>query len=85
MQAAAEQRRPLTAACVIVLITFPARAALDLLRAYVNFKDPIHPDCGLCDPCQTAPHLIAIWLNYTPEFPAIVVPMGAPLPLTLSL
>jgi hypothetical protein len=86
MQAAAEHRRRLTAACVIFLITFPARAALDLLLAYADLNDQANPAaCGLCDPCQDTQILNAIWLNYTPEFQAIVVAVSSPLPLTLSL
>ncbi len=85
MQAAVEQRRRLTAACVIVLITFPARAAFDLLHAYAIFNDPLNPACGECDPCQSTPYIISIWLDHTPEFRSIVVAMSSPLPLTLSL
>ena len=85
MQAAAQQRRRLTAACVIVLITFPARAAFDLLYAYALFNDPKNPACGRCGPCQSDSFLIRIWLNYTPEFQASVVAASSPLPLSLSL
>jgi hypothetical protein len=85
MQAAAQQRRRLTAACVIVLITFPARAAFDLLYAYALFNDPKNPACGRCGPCQSDSFLIRIWLNYTPEFQARVVAASSPLPLSLSL
>jgi hypothetical protein len=85
MQAAAEHRQRLTAACVIVLVTFPARAAFDLLQAYAFFNDPLNPACGPCDPCQSTPFLINIWLNNTPEFQPIVVAVSSPLPLTLSL
>jgi hypothetical protein len=67
-QASVEQRRRLTSACVIVLITFPARAAFDLLQAYATFNDPINPACAQCDPCQTLPFLVSRWLVYTPEF-----------------
>ena len=85
MQAAAQHRRRLTAACVIVLVTFPARAAFDLLQAYAAFKAPISTACGQCDMCQSTQVLIAIWLNYTPEFQAIVVAVSSPLTHTLSL
>ena len=85
MQAAAAQRRRLTAACLIVLITFPARAAFDLLQAYAFFNDPLNSACRQCDPCQSTPFLINIWLNYTPEFQPIVVAVSSPLPLTLSI
>jgi hypothetical protein len=85
MQAAAEHRRRLTAACVIVLVTFPARAAFDLLHAYAIFNDPFNPACGECDPCQSTPILINTWLHYTPEFRSIAVAVSSPLPLTLSL
>ena len=85
MQFAADQRQRLTVACVIVLITFPARAAFDLLHAYAIFNDPFNPACGECDPCQSTPILINTWLHYTPEFRSIVVAVSSPLPLTLSL
>ena len=85
MKAAADNRRRLTFACVIVLVTFPARAAFDLLNAYSTFQDPYNPACGVCDPCQLDRYLIRQWLNYTPEFQSIVVAVSSPLPLTLSL
>ena len=80
MQAAAEQRQYLTAACVIVLILSPARAAFDLLQAYSLFNNPFNPACG-----QSTPLLINIWLDNTPELQPIVVAVSSPLPLTLSL
>ena len=85
MQAAAEQRRRLTAACVIVLVTFPARAAFDFLQAYAFFNAPHNNACGPCDACQSTHSLVHHWLNFTPEFQAIVVAVSSPLPLTLSL
>ncbi len=85
MQAAAQQRRRLTAACVIVLITFPARAAFDLLYAYSTLNDPYNPACDICDACQSEQWLVRQWLFYTPEFQPIVVAMSSPLPLSLSL
>jgi hypothetical protein len=85
MQAAAEHRKRLTAACVIVLITFPVRAAYDLLKAYANFNDPFNSACGPCDSCQSTPFLIRNWIDHTPEFRPIVVAVSSPLPLTLSL
>ena len=85
MQAAAEHRRRMTAACVVVLVTFPARAAFDLLFAYSTFNDPLNPSCGQCDPCQSTSYLINKWLQFTPEFQTIVVAVSSPLPLILSL
>jgi hypothetical protein len=85
IQAAAEQRRRLVMACVVVLITFPARAAYDLLRAYTAFNDPFNPACGTCDRCQSDRWLVMEWLNYTPEFQPIVVALSSPLPLLVSL
>jgi hypothetical protein len=85
MQAAAEHRRRLTAACVGVLITYPARAAYDFLHAYALSNDPFNTLCGPCDPCQSTPFLIAAWLGFTPEFQPIVVAVSSPLTLTLSL
>ena len=85
MQAAAQQRRRLTVACVIVLITFPARAAFDLLNAFSTVRDIQTPDCGVCDSCQSEQWLIRHWIDYTPEFQSIVVAVSSPLPLILSL
>ena len=85
IQASAAHRWRLTAACIIVLVTFPARAAYDLLLAYSSFDDSQNPACGVCDPCQSQPFLIRQWLVYTPEFQPIVVALSSPLPLTLSL
>ena len=51
INAAAEQRVRLTFACVVVLVTFPCRAAYDLLQAYCTYKVQFN---GLClDPCGT--------------------------------
>ena len=85
MQAAAQHRRRLTAACVIVLLTFPARSAFDLLNAYANFNTPTNPACGTCDPCQSTASLINSWLAETPEIQAVVVAVSSPLLLALSL
>jgi hypothetical protein len=85
MQAAAEQRWRLTAACVIVLILSPARAVYDLLKVLSNFNYPLNPACGECDSCQSTTTLINSWLHYTPEFQSIVYAVSSPLPLTLSL
>jgi len=84
-KAAVDQRRRLIAACALVLITFPARAAFDLLQAYSSFQDPYNFECGYCDPCQSKRLLIHVWLQYTPEFQAIVVALSSPLPLSVSL
>jgi len=85
MQAAAEQRWRLTSSCVIVLVTFPVRAAYDLLHAYATFNDAFNPACGECDSCQLTPILVNSWLHYTPEFRSIAVALSSPLPLVLSL
>ena len=85
VQSAADNRRRLTAACVVVLITFPARAAFDLLQAYGSFNDPPNSACGPCEPCQSNSFLVNQWLQVTPEFQPIVVAVSSPLPLTLSL
>jgi hypothetical protein len=86
MHAAAEQRRRLTAACVTILITFPVRAAFDFMYAYSEINNSgRNPACGICDACQTRQVFVNVWLNYTPEFQAVVVAVSSPLPLTLSL
>jgi len=86
MHAASEQRRRLTSACAIVLITLPARAAVDLMYAYSALNnESISTACGICEPCQSQQVLVNVWLNYTPEFQAIVVVLSSPLPLTLSI
>jgi len=84
-QAAAEQRRRLVLACVVVLVTFPARAAFDLMQAYGSFDAPYNADCEHCGPCQSDQWLVWTWLNYTPEFQPIVVAISSPLPLIVSL
>jgi len=85
MRIAAEQRRRLVAACLIVLIAFPVRAAYDLLQALANFAEPLNPACGDCESCQSDRYLIHKWLIYTPEFQPIVVALSSPLPLVVSL
>ena len=85
MQAAAEQRRHLVIACIVVLIAFPARAALNLLSAFALFDVPYNPACAFCGPCQTDRFLVRWWLVYTPEFKPIVVALSSPLPLFVSL
>jgi hypothetical protein len=85
IQAAAEQRRRLVIACVVVLISFPARAAFDLLNAYALFDNPRNPACDFCGACQTERFLVRYWLLYTPEFRPIVVALSSPLPLFVSL
>ena len=79
------QRRRFVAACAIVLLTFFLRASFNLLNAYASFNAPYNKCGGLCDPCQSQQFLIATWLQYTPEFRAIVVAMSSPLPLVMSL
>ncbi len=85
VHAAAEQRRRLVIACVVVLITFPFRAAVDLLLAYILFDNPYNPACGQCDHCQSDRFLIRWWLIYTPEFRPVVAALSSPLPLLVSL
>lgn len=62
MKAAAEQRKRLVMACVVVLVTFPARAAFDLLQAYavydVQYNGLCSP-CGACQSTQYAPHTLS--------------------------
>ncbi len=49
MRAAAEQRRRLTFACIVVLVSFPCRVTFDLLQAYGTYNVQYN---GLClDPC----------------------------------
>ena len=85
IQAAAQQRRRLVIACVIVLVTFPARAAFDLLRAYSVFNAQLSPSCGNCDPCQSDRFIIQMWIGLTPELQSTVVALSSPLPLFVSL
>jgi len=86
MHAAAEQRRRLTLACVIVLICFLFRAAFNLLDLYSTFDVTFNSLCpGACDECQPLRYVVKAWLTYTPEFQPLVVALSSPLPLTLSL
>ena len=85
IQAAGQQRRRLFAACVIVLVTFLARAAFDFLRAFSAIGLQYNPSCGHCDSCQTQQSLINTWLLYTPELQCIIVALSSPLTLVASL
>lgn len=85
INAAAVQRRRLTLACVVVLITFPARAVFDLLQAYSSFDAGYSAFCGPCEDCQTNQYIVRAWINYTPEFNSITMAVSSPLPLVLSL
>ena len=83
---ATAQRRRFVAACSIVLLTFFLRASFDLLYAYSSFNGSYNRLCsGPCDPCQSDQFLISVWLEYTPEFRAVVVALSSPLPLVVSL
>ena len=82
---ATRQGRRFVAACAIVLVTFFVRASFDLLNAYSAFNDPQNLSCDVCEPCQSDPYLVEMWLLYTPEFQSIVVALSSPLPLVISL
>jgi hypothetical protein len=59
MHAAAEQRRRVTLACVIVLISFPCRVAFDLLQAYSAFDVHYNTLCpSPCGECQTNQYVL---------------------------
>jgi hypothetical protein len=54
IRAAAEQRRRLTFACIVVLVSFPCRAAFDLLQAYCTYDVQYNGLCpSLCGACQS--------------------------------
>ena len=59
MRAAAEQRRRLTFACIVVLVSFPCRVAFDLLQAYctydVQYNALCPSPCGACQSNQYVP------------------------------
>jgi hypothetical protein len=59
MRAAAEQRRRLTFACIVVLVSFPCRVAFDLLQAYctydVQYNGLCPNPCGACQSNQYVP------------------------------
>jgi hypothetical protein len=59
MRAAAEQRRRLTFACIVVLVSFPCRAAFDLLLAYctynVQYNGLCPSPCGTCQSTRSVP------------------------------
>jgi hypothetical protein len=84
VQISAERRQHLTRACVMVLVTFPARAVLEVLTA-VSFYAEFNRDCSVRDPCQSDEYLISIWMFLTPEFRPIIVSLSSPLPVMLSL
>ena len=84
MHAAAEQRRRLVSACVVVLLSFPIRASYAVMNAY-SIDPQSNLACGSCDACQSDQWLIRVWISHTPEFQPIVVALSSPLPLSLSL
>ena len=84
-QAAVHQRRRLVIACVIVMVTFPVRAAFDLMLTYSQFNVSFNAECGQCDACQSQQLLVSTWLVYTPEIQPIIVALSSPFPLILSL
>jgi len=59
MRAAAEQRRRLTLACVVVLISFPCRIAFDLLQAYATYNVQYNELCP--SPCGTCQSYQYVW------------------------
>ena len=77
--------RRLVMACVVVLTTFPVRAAFDMLNAYSLFNESQNPACGHCEPCQSDRFLIYVWISFTPELQSVVVALSSPLPLFMSL
>jgi hypothetical protein len=84
VQIAAKRRRRLTKACIMVLVTFPARAVLEVLTS-VSFYAVFNRECNVREPCQSNEYLISIWLFLTPEFRPIIVALSSPLPVMLSL
>ena len=59
MHAAAEQRRRLTFACVVVLVSFPCRAAFDLLQAYCTYDVQYNGLCpSPCGACQSTQYVL---------------------------
>jgi len=84
MQAAVAQRRRLSLACGIVLLTFPLRVAYAILNA-LSLRTLPSSECDYCDTCQSTAWLVRTWLVYTPEFEAIVIAFSSPLPLIMSL
>ena len=85
MHAAAEQRQRLVAACCVVLVTYPIRAAYDFLQAYAAVNMSLDPACCQCCSCQSQQYLVSRWLMYTPQFQPIVVALSSPLPLAVSM
>jgi len=85
VDAAAEQRRHLTLASSIVLLTFPPCVGYYLLFAYANFNQ-VQSDCGkVCDPCQSTQFLIRKWMDATPEFWTLVCSVSSPLTMALCI
>jgi hypothetical protein len=84
IQTASKKRQHLTRACIIMLITFPARAALEVLTS-VSFFAVFNSDCNVQEACQSNEYLISIWMFLTPEFRPIVVSLSSPVPMMMSL
>ncbi len=85
VDAAAEQRRHLTWACSLVLLTCPPCAGYYLLFAYANFNQ-VKSDCGgVCDPCQPIQFLVRKWMDATPEFWTLVCSVSSPTTLAICI
>lgn len=84
VQISAKRRQRLTRACIMVLVTFPARAVLEVMTS-VSFYAEFNRECNVRDPCQSNYYLISIWLILTPEFRPIIVALSSPLPMMLCL
>lgn len=85
VDAAAEQRRHLTLASTIVLLTFPPCVGYYLLFAYANFNQ-VQSDCGkVCDPCQATQFLVRKWMDAAPEFWTLVCSVSSPMTMALCI
>lgn len=85
VDATATQRRHLTWACAVVLLTFPPCVGYYLLFAYANFNQ-VQSDCGsVCDPCQPTQFLVRKWMDAAPEFWTLVCSVSSPLTMALCI
>ena len=85
LQGAVEERRRLLFACLVMLISFPARAVYDMMCAYGRVRPPYNHEYGPGGSCQSNQFLIEVWLFYTPEFRSIVVAFSSPLALIMYI
>ena len=80
-------RRQILGTAAFVFMTFLLRAVFSIMNALANALQTASTGCtGACDTaCSDMWRHIVNWLQFTPEFQLIVVPISSPLALLVAL